>query len=171
MSDFKLDKEIGGKPAYLWIGGGVVVAYAFYAWRQRQTPAADSNAGADTSLMTGSAGGTGLAYYDGTGVPGSVGITAPTPTPAPTPVVPKTPKPTKATRKPTAKTPAKPTVKPKSTSKAVPVPAHHVTSTPAPAKVSASRRATTQTHRGYTNKQLAAARARKTATDAGTLSA
>ena len=153
MADFTLDKQIGGKPAYLWIGGGVAVAYAAYWFINRnkiQTPTAtDQTPGYDyMSMPTGSSGGSGLATYDGTGVPGPTGITAPTAFPPGTVIT----------------IPGGPTQpeKPKTPVTKVPVKSPKVTRTPPPATVTQGRAAVTKVHkRGYTNAELYAAKQRK----------
>lgn len=150
MADFTIDKEIAGKPAYVWIAGGVVVVYGAYWLMNRGKNTQGTAPQYSTPYATGSSGGEGLATVDGY-TPAGIGITAPTPLPPGTVItLPGGPAPT-----PPPTTPLPPVTK-------VPVKVPKVNRAPAPGTVSGNRGQVTTTHkRGYTQAQLEAAKLRK----------
>lgn len=146
MADYSLDKEIAGKPAYIWIAGGVVVVYGAYWFINRGKNKQGNVPQYSTPYATGSSGGEGLATVDGY-TPAGIGITAPTPLPPGTVIT--------LPGGPAPKPPTVPVAK-------VPVKTPKVTRTPPAATVSDTRGQVTTTHkRGYTQAQLEAAKIRK----------
>jgi hypothetical protein len=139
MSEFELDKKIGGKPAYLWIAGGVAVAYGVYWFINRgKSTSSSATTAADTS---------GLAYGD---TPSAAGLNAGAEG------IPGTPGQTTNITLPPGTTIKVPVMK-------VPVAAHKVTTTPPPKTVSAGKTAVTKTKKTFTAADVRAAQTRKTA--------
>jgi hypothetical protein len=138
MADFALDKEIGGKPAYVWIVGGVAVAYGAYWFLNRgKSTTSSATTAADTSSMQYGDTAGAVGYLAGAeGIPGTPG------------------QPTNITLPPgtTIKVPVA----------KVPVAAHKVTSTPPAKTVSAGKAAVTKT-KTFTAADVRAAQARKAA--------
>ena len=79
MADLDLTEKLGGQPKWVWIVGGVAVASGFLYWRSRNQGTPSTGASYDSSLQSGSSGGTGLATDSPDGTPAGTGITSPTP--------------------------------------------------------------------------------------------
>jgi hypothetical protein len=139
MADFELDKKIGGKPAYVWIVGGVAVALgAYYFINRRGSGSSSVTTSADTSAMQYGYTPTAAAQeYGVQGVPGTPGQTTNITLPPGT----------------TIKVPVT----------QVPVKVPKVQTTPPAKNVSAGKAAVTTTKKTFTAADVRAAQARKTA--------